>query len=224
MYVRDNQVGVPHLFLFLYHIGFTIYTYEANTASDSLTQSRINYNLDQMSVAAQRQGSAQKANNTSPEIDAWISAADPSGNIPARGYYDYAATCKHWSGIKFHTMELAIRIQGTQINGSSQDDLGHAQLQGSFNPAENSVSLIKQYDVPIGNSYIRWEYVGYITSCGIVGEWRYPGDPPEKAHWRGKFGIWLQRDEDAKGAEFDMQMRLLSDKGQILSRSMTGLQ
>ncbi|KAL9610641.1 MAG: hypothetical protein Q9167_004683 [Letrouitia subvulpina] len=177
-----------------------------------------------MSVAAQQQSSVQLVDDTSPEIDAWVSATDSSGNILARGYYDYAATCGQWSGARFDRMELALRVQGTQMIGSSQDNIGHARLQGSFNPIENSVSFIKQYYAPKKNADLQWEYVGYITSCGIVGEWRYPGDPPEKAHWRGKFGIWLQRDEDAKGVEFELQMRMLSDKGQILARSMTGLQ
>ncbi|KAL8740347.1 MAG: hypothetical protein Q9190_006939 [Brigantiaea leucoxantha] len=177
-----------------------------------------------MSVAAKRQDSVQIVDDTSPEIDAWVSATDPSGNILARGYYDYPATCRGWSGAKFDLMELALRIQGVQIVGSSQDDVGHAHLQGSFNPIENFVSFIKQYHAPKEKAHLRWEYVGYITSCGIVGEWSFPGDPPEKAHLRGKFGIWLQRDEDAKGVETELQIRLLRDKGQILSRSMTDLQ
>lgn len=127
-----------------------------------------------------------------------MSTTDSSGNILARGYYDYAATCGRWSGVMLSKMELALRIQGNRIVVSSRDDVGHAHLQGSFNPIENSVSFIKQYYAPKEKADVRWEYVGYITSCGIVGEWRYPGDPRELAHWRGKFGTWLQRNEDAK--------------------------
>lgn len=194
-----------------------------NTASDSLTQSRLNYDLDKTSVVTQRQDPVQIVDGTSPKIDSWVSATDSSGNILARGYYDYAATCERWGGAMFTKMELALCIQGNRIVGTSRDDVGHAHLQGSFNSIENSVSFIKQYYVPKEKADLRWEYVGYITPCGIVGEWRYRGDARELAHWRGKFGIWLQRDEDAKGVDFELQMRLLSDKGQILSRSMTGL-
>lgn len=182
----------------------------------------MNYDLDKMSSLSQRQSSTHStAKNTTPEIDLWKSAADPSGNILARGFYDYAATCGQWTSPRFKRVEITLRIQGTQLVGSSQDNVGHASLQGSFNPTDNSVSLIKQYYAPKEATSLRWEYAGYITSCGIVGEWRYPGNPPETAHWRGKFGIWLQRDEDARGREFEEQMRLLNDKGQVLTRSMS---
>lgn len=159
----------------------------------------------------------------SPEIQAWVSVADMSGNVLGRGYYDYAASCGAWKGPRIGRVEYALRIEGAQILGTSQDNVGHANVQGTFDPVRNSVCFSKHYYAPKERSDLEWEYVGCFTPCGIVGEWRYPGDPPEKAKWRGKFGIWLQKDEEASGAELESQMELLSNKGQLLTGSLTGI-
>lgn len=159
----------------------------------------------------------------SPEIQAWISAADATGNIKGRGYYDYVVSCGTWTCPRFCRVEYALRIQGVQIFGSSQDKEGHANIEGLFGPTRRSVCFLKHYYAPESKRHLKWEYVGSFTQCGIVGEWRYPGDPPGKAQWRGKFRIWLQEDEDAKGTELESQMELLSITGQLPTRSLTGI-
>ena len=150
---------------------------------------------------------------TSSEISAWTSAANSAGNILCRGYFDYAATVKTWEGPRIDRVEYVLRIQGTQILGSSRDSVGAANIQGSLNPTHNTVTFIKHYFAPENKSTIRWEYVGCFTPCGIVGEWRFPGDPPAHAHFRGKFGIWLQKDEVANGAALEDQIELLKTRG-----------
>ena len=66
-----------------------------------------------------------------------------------------------------------------------------------------------------------WEYDGKFINNGIMGEWPYPGNPPALSNWRGSFGLWLQRDEDRQGQETEDQFRLLTEKGRVLTRSMT---
>ena len=220
---------------------FEVMTDRETLGSDSLTRSRItDSDLSQtLLFALQQTPSRQIAGSKpqtadgattidpdalSPEIQAWVSEADATGNILSRGYYDYAASCgPPWKGSKMRRVEYALRIQGVELLGTCQDDVGHANIQGTFDPARNSVRFMKHYYAPKDRAHLQWEYVGCFTPCGIVGEWRYPGDPPAKALWRGKFGIWLQQDEDAKGIEFESQMELLSNRGQLLTRSMTGI-
>ena len=201
--------------------------------SDSLTKSRMpDSDFSQTVVFAQQQaadphlkpGAIDKTPKApSAEIQAWVSAADTTGNIMGRGYYDYAASCGPWKGPRICRVEYALRIQGNQILGNSQDNIGHANIRGIFDPTRRSVCFIKHYYAPESKTHLKWEYIGCFTPCGIVGEWRYPGDPAEKRQWRGKFGIWLQKDEDAKGTELESQMELLSIKGQLLTRSLTGI-
>ena len=93
--------------------------------------------------------------------------------------------------------------------------------QRKKDPTRNSVCFSKHYYAAKDRASLKWEHVGCFTPCGIVGEWRYPGDSPDKAYWRGNLGIWRQEDEDARGVEFESRMELLSDKGQLLTRSLT---
>lgn len=161
----------------------------------------------------------------SPEIVHWLASTDDMGNIDTRGYFDYAATCKMPQNLHISIMECALRIAApNRIYGTIRDATGHATLEGTFDGADNTVKLTKKYYemVRTNESPPTWDYVGKFTPCGIAGEWHSPGDPPAKAHWRGSFGIWLQNDEYAKGEELQSQMKLLREKGRVLTRSMTG--
>ncbi|KAL9088890.1 MAG: hypothetical protein Q9165_005947 [Trypethelium subeluteriae] len=166
----------------------------------------------------------QQAVSTSPAIARWLSATDKTtDNIAARGFFDYAATCNKHDAATVELVQYSLIIRGNQICGSAQDSAGRATIDGTFDPHNNSVRFVKRYYfVTRGSRKPAWEYVGRSTGRGIIGEWHYPGDPPKLAAWRGSFGVWLVEDEDAQGADLEEQMKLLTEKGQVLTRSMTG--
>jgi hypothetical protein len=90
-------------------------------------------------------------------------------------------------------------------------------VEGQIDLRRDTVRFIKQYIV----AEECWEYEGHFTSCGIVGEWHYPGDPPGVKHYRGRFAIWLQSDEAVQGGDLEKQMEMLENKGALLTRSLS---
>ena len=200
-----------------------------STSEKSVEQSRPQDKSSPTAVLDQTGKEFPSEPYTSPEYRRWLAAADKSGNIAARGYYDYAATCtmsKDPFSLPVSLVECTLRIQGQKIYGTTQDTTGFATIDGTFDPQQNAIFLSKKYYEVAPNhgpELPKWHYRGSITPCGIVGEWHYPGDPLHKAHWRGSFGFWLRDDEYAKGDQLVSQMKLLREKGRVLTRSMTGI-
>ncbi|KAF2239852.1 hypothetical protein EV356DRAFT_511167 [Viridothelium virens] len=190
---------------------------------DSVTNPRAS-SITKRQEAVVAPDQPQQVVSTSPAIARWLSATDKmTGNIAARGFFDYAATCNKCSGPTADLVQYSLTIRENQICGSTQDSAGRATIDGTFNPHNNSVSFVKRYYyVTRGTRKPAWEYVGKFTARGIVGEWHFPDDPPKLASWRGSFGVWLVEDEVAQGADLEEQMKLLTEKGQVLTRSMTG--
>ena len=165
-----------------------------------------------------------------PSIQTWIAAGATNGYILARGYYDYSATCRDGLitrgmdfklDFKLDIGEYRLRTEGDRVFGSSKDSKGDATIEGRILPSSNRIKFTKKYYRANVGALATWEYSGMFTSCGIVGEWHYPKNPPHLAFWRGKFGMWLQNDEDASPEQLKSQLELLQTRGSLLTRSMT---
>ena len=166
----------------------------------------------------------------SPSIQTWFAAGDTCGYTLSRGYYDYSATCR--GGLTTRGMEFKLdfnldvgeyrlRIERDRVFGSSKDGKGDATTEGHISPSSNRIKFTKKYYRANVGALATWGYSGTFTSCGIVGEWHYPGNPPHLAFWRGKFGMWLQKDEDASPEPLKSQLDLLQTGGGLLTRYMT---
>lgn len=160
----------------------------------------------------------------------WLAAGQENVHLPVRGFFDYSATCGTAETMKRYNlhvslMDCTLRIEKSKIYGTTRDSTGWATLQGTVDPATSTWTLKKKDYQLAPNSSLpvlpEWEYNGKFINNGIIGEWHYPGDPPGTAHYRGSFGMWLQRDEDRQGQEIEEQFRLLTDNGRVLTRSMT---
>lgn len=117
----------------------------------------------------------------------------------ARGVYTYDASTTPKPGFpRTDRVDFKLRVSGNRLHGTSKDSVGSATVDGQIDLQKDTIRFIKQYNAP--NEKFRWEYEGHFTSCGIVGEWHYPGDPPTKKFQRGRFAIWLQSDEALKEA------------------------
>jgi hypothetical protein len=158
----------------------------------------------------------------------WITAANSgdlvtkllSRHFPARGFYEYSELSKPRRNVpRLDTVEYKLRVSGIRVHGTSTDTIGNASIDGLVSFRNNTISFIKQYSGE--NGHLRWEYVGNFTSCGIVGEWHYPNDPPKTRHHRGKFAVWLLSEEGDPDSQHDTQLRMLKDSGKILTRSMS---
>lgn len=158
----------------------------------------------------------------------WIATAS-SGSMPgepiprpfaARGIFTYNTTVDPALGLP-HTdrVDYKFHISSNHLYGTSKDSVGSATIDGQINLQRNTIRFVKQYLAP--KEHIRWEYDGYFVSCGIVGEWHYPGDPPTKKHHRGRFAVWLRSDEAVQGGDLEEQLKLLESKGGVLTRSLT---
>ncbi|KAN0103248.1 hypothetical protein V8E51_011561 [Hyaloscypha variabilis] len=205
---------------------------------DSITKSTIHsYDTSSMVAAVQAQPisvSSPQQTTTSQQIAVssfaqdWITAATASGTISqvlsrrfsARGFYDYAPTTSPAPNLpKRDTVEYRLCISGSRIYGTCKDSVGESTVEGSIDIQRDAVRFVKYYGG--AKRHLRWEYVGCFMSCGIVGEWHYPDDPPDLRHHRGRFAIWLLSDEDAQGDQLETQLRMLKNEGRILTRSLS---
>ena len=204
--------------------------------SDSMTKAVMStYEPSQMvSIMAEQKTLSKTSPHTSPPIDPDLSAMQgPLKNwyaygekrsFPAQGIYTYDSTCGSLRSLQTSIVNYSISIRGSKIEGITEDSLGAAEISGNIDPNRGTLRFLKTYvRTSQGKSPNVWEYVGCVTPCGIVGEWHYPGDPAEKAHWRGKFSIWLREDEDATSKELENRLHTLTSSGKILTRSMTGV-
>ena len=151
-----------------------------------------------------------------------LSRKQSGPSIMARGFYDYQPQCEIVAGSpRIDTVEYELRVSRRRIVGTCVDSLGTASIKGVIDTSGLSVCFIKEYTAPLRMVGIRWEYSGACTDCGIVGEWYHPGDPPEKAYFRGRFGMWLQKDEESDDSEALSQIEALNREGRVLSRAGT---
>ncbi len=204
--------------------------------SDSMTKAVMpNYEPSKMvSAMAQQKKLPRTPPNISPPIDSELPGMqDPlkkwyaygeKRSIPAQGTYTYDTTCGSLRSLQTTIVSYSISIRGSKIKGNTEDSEGTAEISGSIDRNGGTLRFLKTYErTSKGKPPNVWEYVGCFTPCGIVGEWHYPGDPAEKAHWRGKFSIWLREDGDAAPEELEDRLRTLISSGKLLTRSMTGV-
>ena len=204
--------------------------------SDSMTKAVMtNYEPSQMvSAMTQQRKLPRTSPDISPPIDLdlsgmqgplkkWYAYGDKR-SIPAQGTYTYDTTCGSIGSLQTAVVSYSISICGSKIQGNTEDSVGTAEISGSIDRNGGTLRFLKTYvRMSNGKRPCVWEYVGCFTPCGIVGEWHYPGDPVERAHWRGKFSIWLREDGDAAPEELEDRLRALTSSGKILTRSMTGV-
>lgn len=159
-------------------------------------------------------------------LEKWVQRSRPSNrrstlvDVSVRGRFDYAATAEPWSGGKreTHYVNHQLKITPTSLTGTFTDIAGTGTINGHIAEGGRTVSFIKAYRNPWYRSSPVWQYGGSFTTCGIEGEWHYPGDPPRDAFHRGKFALWLAEDE----SEQDQAQLATDDKdGSILTKSTT---